>query len=99
MIFQSEPLCLKLSTGNYLHLMVTNRYNENSPKFMVWTDCYEKRESERAITITPKAVKYGHGDSLRLHTLVDGQSDKLNDWLYSGYTMDLFGEWHAGYFL
>ena len=99
MIFQSEPLCLELITGKYLHLMVTNRYNENSPKFMVWTDCYEKRHHVPALTITPKAVNYGHGDSLRLYTLLDGQSDKLNGWLRSGYSEQVFVEWRAGYFL
>ena len=99
MVKESEILCLSLVTGKYLHLMVTNRYNENSPKFVVWTDCYEKHERVRALTITPKAVNYGHGDSLRLHALNSGQADKIETWLHAGYTMDLFGEWHAGYFL
>merc|ERR1711862_877949 len=103
---ESEILCLDLElggtpdgiTGRCLHLQVTNRYNENSPKFMVWTDCHDERHHVRALIITPKAVQYADNPSRWRYTLADGQSDKLNAWLQKGYAMDLFGQWHAGYF-
>ena len=106
MVKESEILCLKLDTGKYLHLQVTDRHApenqyENAFEFWIWTDCYKERERVRSLTITPKAVNYGHGDSLRLHELVADpiQEDKLCRWLYAGFAMNMGGEWHAGYFL
>ena len=106
MINESEILCLRLNNGQYLHLQVTDRYTpedqyEDAFEFVVWTDCYQKHERVRFLTITSKAVNYGHGDSLRLHELVDDilQEDRLCRWLEREFTRPLRGEWHAGYFL
>ena len=103
---ESEILCLKLVTGKYLHLQVTDRYtpegfHENNFEFVVWTDCYSMHDRVRSLSITPKAVNYGHGDSLRLHELVDdsAQADEIARWLDTGFALQLFGEYHAGFFL
>jgi len=106
MVKESEILYLCLNNGQILHLQVTDCHTpedqyENAFEFVVWTDCYAMHDRVRSLTITSKAVNYGHGDSLRLHELVDDilQEDRLCRWLARGFTRPLRGEWHAGYFL
>ena len=106
MVNETDILRLQLVTGEYLNLQVTDRYtpegfHENNFQFVVWKDGCATHERVRSLTITPKAVNYGHGDSLRLHELVADpiQEDKLCRWLYAGFAMNMGGEWHAGYFL